>query len=331
MSLELTTTYLGLDLRSPLIASAGPLTRSLDSLLLLEAAGAGAVVLPSLFEEQLVAESEHVDALLDDVGAGFAESDGYFTDDVAFATGPRDYLDLIASAKAALSIPVIASLNGISPGGWTHYARLLQDAGADALELNEYQVAADPTRSAADVENDVLTVIEQVRASVDIPIAVKLGPYFSSLPHLARRIADAGAQGLVLFNRFYQPDLDLESLHATPHLVLSTSDELRLPLRWIGLLHGQVDCDLALSTGVHTPEDAIKAILVGADVVMMTSALLHHGIDHLATVEAGMRTWFDEHEYDSLDQARGSAAWSTGPDPTGFERANYLSVLTSIR
>ena len=331
MSVDLSTRYLGLSLRSPLVASAGPVTRSLDKLRLLEDAGAGAVVLPSLFEEQLVAESEHIDALLGGVGAGFAEGGDFFTDDVAFATGPSEYLELVTGAKSALSIPVIASLNGISPSGWTHYAAVLEEAGADALELNEYRVAADPTRSAAEVEDEVLAVVEQVRSSVSLPIAIKLGPYFSSLPHLARRIADAGAQGLVLFNRFYQPDLDLETLHATPHLVLSSSDELRLPLRWIGLLRGRVDCDLALSTGAHTSEDAVKAILVGADVVMMTSALLHHGPAHVAEVEAGMRAWFDERDYDSVEQARGSAAWATGPDPTAFERANYLSVLTSLR
>jgi dihydroorotate dehydrogenase (fumarate) len=331
MSIDLRTTYLGLPLRSPLVASAGPVTRSLDKLRLLEEAGIGAVVLPSLFEEQLVAESLHVDALLGDVGAGFAEADGFFGEEVAFATGPSEYLELLAGAKAALTVPVIASLNGITPSGWTHYASLLQEAGADAIEVNEYRVAADRSRSAAEVEAEVVAVVAAVRAAVTVPIAVKLGPYFSSLPHLADQLAAAGADGLVLFNRFYQPDLDLTTLHATPHLVLSSSEELRLPLRWIGLLRHQVRCDLALSTGVHTAEDAIKAILVGADVVMTTSALLHHGPQYAATLEAGLLEWFEENGYESVAQARGSAAWSTGPDPTAFERANYLSVLTSLR
>jgi dihydroorotate dehydrogenase (fumarate) len=329
MSVDLTVTYLGLQLHSPLVASAGPHTRSLDNLRRLEDAGIGAVVLPSLFEEQLIAESTNIDALVGDLGAGFAETSGFYSEDVAFATGPDEYLELLAGAKAALSVPVIASLNGISASGWTHYASLLQEAGADALELNEYRIAADPDRSAADVEAEVLDVIEQVRQAVSIPIAVKLGPYFTSLPHLVRRIEKSGASGLVLFNRFYQPDLDLESLRATPALVLSTSADLRLPLRWIGLLRHLTDLSLALSSGVHTAEDAIKSILVGADAVMMTSALLHHGAEHVATVQAGMQAWFDEHEYESVDQARGSAAWATGPDPTAFERANYLTVLTS--
>jgi dihydroorotate dehydrogenase (fumarate) len=329
MSVDLSSTYLGLRLRSPLVASAGPHTRTLDSLRSLEDAGVAAVVLPSLFEEQLVAESHAVDALVGGVGAGFAEMSGFFTDDVAFATGPAEYLELVAAAKAALGIPVIASLNGISAGGWAHYARELADAGADAIEVNEYRVAADPDRDAAAVEDEVVAVVEHVREAVEVPIAIKLAPYFSSLPNLAQRIVAAGAQGLVLFNRFYQPDLDLRTLAATPHLVLSTSDELRLPLRWVGLLRHRVRCDLALSTGVHTAEDALKALLVGADAVMMTSAVLENGPGRISEVEAGMRAWLDEHEYTSVAQALGSAAWATGPDPTGFERANYLSVLTS--
>jgi dihydroorotate dehydrogenase (fumarate) len=327
VSLDLATTYLGLQLRSPLVASAGPTTRTLDGLRRLEQAGVGAVVLPSLFEEQLEAEAHHVDDLLS--GPAFAEADAFFPEQSVFAADSDEHLALVIEAKATLSVPVIASLNGSSPGGWTHYATALAEAGADALELNVYRVAADPERSAAQVEDELLKVVSEVRAEVGLPLAVKLGPYFSSLPHLARSVAAAGADGLVLFNRFYQPDLDLETLHATPHLVLSTSDELRLPLRWIGLLRGRVDCDLALSTGVHTAEDAVKGLLVGADVVMMTSALLHHGPGHVAEVEAGLRAWFDEREYESVAQARGSAAWATGPDPTGFERANYLSVLAS--
>jgi dihydroorotate dehydrogenase (fumarate) len=329
VSLDLATTYLGLPLRSPLVASAGPTTRTLDGLRRLDEAGIGAVVLPSLFEEQLEAEAHHVDDLLS--GPAFAEADAFFPEQAVVAAASDEHLALVIEAKATLSVPVIASLNGSSPGGWTHYATALAEAGADALELNVYRVAADPERSAAQVEDELLEVVAQVRAEVGLPLAVKLGPYFSSLPHLARAVAAAGADGLVLFNRFYQPDLDLETLHATPHLVLSSSDELRLPLRWIGLLRGRVECDLALSTGVHTAEDAVKGLLVGADVVMMTSALLHHGPGHVAEVEAGLRAWFDEREYESVAQARGSAAWATGPDPTGFERANYVAVLASRR
>ena len=329
MSVDLRTTYLGLELRSPLIASSSPLTRRPASLAEIEAAGAGAVVLPSLFEEQIEAEARHVDLLLDHGSDIFGEASSFFPQQVVRATTVDDHLAMVRAAVESLSIPVVASLNGATPGGWTTYAGVLEATGVAALELNLYRVAADPDHSAADVEDALVEVVREVRAEVAVPLAVKLGPFFSSLPHLARRLVDAGADGLVLFNRFYQPDLDLETMRAVPHLVLSTSDDLRLALRWIGLLHGRVDASLALTGGAHTGVDAVKAVLVGADAVMTTAALLQHGPGHLDRMRRDLLLWLAEHGFSSVEQARGSAAWSTGPDPDGFERANYLDVLAA--
>jgi dihydroorotate dehydrogenase (fumarate) len=322
---DLSTRYLGLALRSPLVASASPLTGRLDTLRRLDDAGVGAVVLPSLFEEQLEHEELEIDRMLSTVSESFGEATGFFPELADYDTGPDRHLALVAAAKEALSVPVIASLNGTSGGGWLRYAGLLADAGADAIELNVYSVAADPTRSGAELE---AAVVELVTA-VDVPVAVKLSPYWSSVANLAVQLDRAGAAGLVLFNRFYQPDLDLETLHAVPHLVLSTSDELRLPLRWIGLLRGQVGGSLAATSGVHTWQDVAKVLLAGADVAMMASALLHDGPELVAGIEAGLRAWMVEAGYDSVEQLRGSAAAHTGPDPSGFERANYRAALAS--
>jgi dihydroorotate dehydrogenase (fumarate) len=320
---ELDTRYLGLDLPSPLVASASPLTGSLDGLRRLEDAGAGAVVLPSLFEEQLTLEADQVRRLLD-AGAD-SLSKALTLDD--YNAGPYGYLALIDKARAALQIPVIASLNGFTPGGWVEHATLLEEAGADALELNIYYVSSSPRVPGAEVEQRYLELVRSVRQSVGIPLAVKLSPYFSSVANLTRQLVLAGADGLVLFNRFYQPDLDLDSMEVTPRLVLSTSEELRLPLRWIAILHREVPASLAASTGVHTAADAVKVLMAGADVVMMTSALLRHGPEHLRAVEAGLRDWLEEHGMQTVGHLRGMRSQRSIRDPGAWERANYITML----
>lgn len=326
---ELASEYLGLALRSPLVASSSPLTGHLDDLRRLEDAGVGAVVLPSLFEEQIEHESLQVDRVLETGAEMFGEARTFFPELEDYDTGPDRYLDLVRRAREALEVPVIASLNGTSPGGWVEHARLLEEAGAHALELNLYLVAADPDLTAEGLEARYRELVRSVRASLRIPLAVKIGPFFTALAHTARELVAAGADGLVLFNRFYQPDLDLETLGVEPHLTLSTSEELRLPLRWIALLHGRLDASLAATTGIHTARDALKALLAGADVAMMTSALLAHGPGHLRRVERGMREWMAEREYESVRQLRGSVSQRSARDPTAFERANYMRTLHS--
>jgi len=311
------------------VASASPLTARLDHVRRLEAAGAGAIVLPSLFEEQITRDALDLDMTLESGAESFPEALSYFPEATEYVTVPDQYLDHLQAAKGASGVPVIASLNGSSRGGWVQWAHRLQEAGADALELNVYTVAADPGMSGRTVEDRVVELVESVREAVRIPLAVKLGPFYSSMPEMARRVVEAGADGLVLFNRFYQPDFDLETLEVVPRLVLSSSDELRLPLRWIAILHGQVECSLAATTGVHTAEDAVKVILAGANVAMLTSALLLHGPEHLATVETDLVRWMSEHEYESVEQLRGSMSQRAVPDPEAFERANYLRMLTS--
>lgn len=324
------TTYLGLTLDHPVVASASPLTAGIDTLLQLEEAGAAAVVLPSLFEEQIDHETMAVHHGLEWGAEQFAEaSGGYLPELDRYNTGPDHYLDTLTAAKRRLGIPVIASLNGTSPGGWTHYAAMLADAGADALELNVYLVAADVDATSVEIEDQYLSLVERVRATVDLPLAVKVGPYFSAPANMARRLVDAGADGLVLFNRFYQPDLDLDEMAVVPDLVLSTPAEMRLVLRWMALLHGRIHASLGATTGVHQWSDVVKLVLAGADVTMMASALLRHGPDHLAQVVSGMTAWFTERGYDSLDQARGSLSQEAAPDPSAFERANYMKTLTS--
>ena len=322
---DLRTRYLGLDLRTPLVASASPLTGSLDGLRRLEAAGAAAVVLPSLFEEQLTLEAQQVGRLLE--GGADSVSAALALDD--YNAGPSGYLALVEQAKATLQIPVIASLNGVAPGAWVTHASLLEEAGADALELNIYYVSSRPGLSGGEVEGNYLELVRAVRQTIGIPLAVKLSPYFSSVANLTRQLVEAGANGLVLFNRFYQPDLDLETLEVTPQLVLSTSEELRLPLRWIAILHKQVPASLAASTGVHTAADVVKVLLAGADVAMMTSALLRHGPEHLAAVEAGLRDWLEEQCMESVGHARGMCSQRSVRDPAAWERANYITMLAS--
>jgi dihydroorotate dehydrogenase (fumarate) len=327
---DMATQYLGLDLSNPIVASASPLTGSADTLIQLQEAGVAAVVLPSLFEEQIEHEAMALHAGIefgaDQVSEVFG---GYFPELDTYNIGPQRYLDNLRTAKAELDIPVIASLNGTSVGGWTHFAEVLQGEGADALELNVYLVAADVDVSGAEVEDRYLQLVSSVREAVSVPLAVKVGPYFSSPGHMARRLVDAGADGLVLFNRFYQPDFDLESLATTPNLVLSTPAEMRLVLRWMAILHGRIDASLAATTGVYDADAVVKLVLAGADVAMMTSALLHHGVGHVATVLDGVRRWFSEREYVSLDQARGSLSQLSSPDPSAFERANYMQALVS--
>jgi dihydroorotate dehydrogenase (fumarate) len=326
---DLSTRWLGLALRSPLVPSSSPLTGDLDGLRRLEDAGAAAVVLPSLFEEEIVHESLQVDRLLRSGAESFAEALSYFPELDDYDLGPDRFLELVSRAKRALSIPVIASLNGTSKGGWTEHARLFQEAGADALELNVHQVAADPAVGAAELEARLRELVAAVRGAVRIPLAVKLGPFFTALANLARELAGAGADGLVLFNRFYQPDLDLETLTVRPRLVLSRPEELGLPLRWIGILRGRVRACLAASGGVHSAEDVLKALLAGADVTMMASALLRHGPEHLRKVEAGLAAWLEAREYESVAQLTGSVSQRAAADPGAFERANYLKTLRS--
>jgi dihydroorotate dehydrogenase (fumarate) len=316
---DLRTRYLGLELPSPMVASSSPLTGSLDGLRRLEAAGAGAVVLPSLFEEDLTPEDRE----------GSARPGGDPADQAGYGAGPGAYLALVEQAKEALSIPVIASLNGVSRGGWVGYASRLEEAGADALELNVYYVSSRPGLSGSDVEWHYLDVVRAVRRATGIPLAVKLSPYFSSMANMAGQLVEAGANGLVLFNRFYQPDLDIEAMEVQPALELSTSTELRLPLRWIAILHRRHRVSLAASTGVHTTEDVLKVLLAGAEVAMMTSALLRNGPDHLRPLEVGLRDWMDRHGYDTVDQLRGRLSQRSIPNPATFERANYIKTLAS--
>ena len=329
MSADIATTYLGLDLRSPLMVSSCPLTGHLDGLRALEDAGAAGVVLPSLFEEQLAAEALEVDGMLSTGADVFGEATSYFPELADYRVGPDQYLELVHRAKACLEIPVIGSLNGTTPGGWLEHARLIQEAGADALELNVYHVAADPTLTAAAIEDRLLDLVRAVRGTVEIPVAVKVGPYFTAFAHTATQLVASGAEGLVLFNRFYQPDLDLETLEVTPHLVLSRSEEMRLPLRWIGILYGRVDASLAATTGVHTAADVLKLLLAGADVAMMASVLLEQGPPHLSRTERDLREWIEERGYDSVRQLRGSVSHASAADPAAFERANYMKTLQS--
>ena len=341
---DISTNYMGLKLSSPLVPSASPLSRNIDNIRRMEEFGAGAVVLYSLFEEQINAESHALDEFLTTGTETSPEALDYFPDATAYRLSPEGYLEHIRKAKAAVSIPIIASLNGVSTGGpsvvskqpreWIKYARLMQEAGADALELNLYYVPTDPDLRSDDIENMYADLLVEVRDTVTIPIAMKLSPYFSSLPNVARRLAACGANGLVLFNRFYQPDIDLETLDIVPHLNLSMPEEhqaLHVPLRWIALLYGRVPVDLALTTGVHTAEDALKGVLAGAKVVMMTSALLIHGISRLNEIRGRMLRWMDAHEYESITQMCGSCSQKAVPFPAAFERAAYIKSVGTGR
>ncbi len=329
--MELKTTYLGLKLKNPLVPSASPLSRNVDSMKRLEDGGAAAVVMYSLFEEQIVHEAEELEHYLAYGSHSHAEAIDYFPRPEEYNLGPDQYVELLHSAKQSLGIPVIGSLNGISTGGWLDYAKKLEQAGADALELNIYYIPTDPVLTSQEVEERYVNVLLAVKRVVRIPVAVKLSPYFSSFANVATRLDKAGANGLVLFNRFYQPDFDLEALEVTPNVMLSTSDAIRLPLRWIAILHGMVKTSLAGTSGVHSAEDVIKMIMAGADVTMMCSALLKHGPKHLATVLEGVNRWMVEHEYLSIEQMKGSMSQASVADPAAFERANYMKALNRFR
>ena len=329
--MDLTTTYLGLKLKNPLVLAASPLSSDIAKIKRLAELGASAVVMYSLFEEQINHEIEEVDHFLSYGTESFAESLTYFPEPEEFKNlHAEDYLNHISKLKQAVDIPVIGSLNGVSTGGWMDYARKIEQAGADALELNTYYVATDIALTAEKVENLYLENLKAVKEAVKIPVAMKLGPYFSAFANIASRLDTAGADGLVLFNRFYQPDIDLDTLEVVPNLNLSSSTELRLPLRWIAILHGKVKASLAATTGIHTAEDVIKMLLVGADVTMLASALLKRGIGHIHEILDGVKTWMEEHDYDSVSTMKGSMSSKSIADSAAFERANYIKTLQSF-
>lgn len=329
--MDLTTTYMGMTLKNPLVASASPLSESLDNIYRLEEAGAAAIVMYSLFEEQINWQSQSLDHYLSYGVDSFAEALKYFPDMEHYHVGPERYLNLINRAKMTVDIPIIGSLNGVSTGGWIEYAKRIQEAGADGLELNIYYIPTDIGMPGAEVEQMYLDVVQDVKNSVTIPVAVKLSPYFSATANIAYQLAQTGADALVLFNRFYQPDFDLENLEVTPHLVLSSSHELRLPLRWVAILYGKVPVDFAITSGVHTHYDVLKGLMAGAKVTMLASELLQHGIDRLTEILQNMTNWMEEHEYESVAQMQGSMSHLRVAEPAAFERANYMKVLHSWR
>lgn len=329
--MNLTTRYLGMDLRSPLVVSASPLSEEIDNIKRMQDAGAAAVVLYSLFEEQLAQEQHALHHHLTHGTESYAEALSYFPEPDFFHVGPAGYLEHIRKAKEAVDIPIIASLNGSSLDGWTDFAFQIEQAGADALELNVYRIPTDTTLTGTEVEADVVRIVKAVKAVVNIPVAVKLSPYYSNMANVARQLDDAGANGLVLFNRFYQPDIDIETLEVKPNVLLSTPQALRLPLRWIAILYGRIKADLAATSGIHQAEDALKVLMTGASVTMMASALMKHGIEHLSTVETNLLRWMEEHEYDSVKQMQGSMSqMKMGGNATAFERAQYMQAVSTL-
>ncbi len=328
-TIDLSTTYLGLKLKNPLVASSSPMCEDVGNVRRIEDAGASAVILHSLFEEQIEVDNDELDRFLTESSETSAEATSHFPEMTSRTTGPENYLKHIVKCKQAVHIPVIASLNGTSAGGWISYAKQMEQAGADALELNIYNIAVDPNRTGEQVEQQYVDLVRAVKAEVKIPVAVKLGPYFSSMANMARKLDAAGADGLVLFNRFYQPDYNLETLEVVPNLILSNSHELFLRLHWIAVIYGTVKADLALTGGVHTAADIVKSMMAGAKIAMMTSALLKRGISYLDTLSTELLIWMGEHEYDSIKQMQGSMSRNAVPQPRAFERANYLKVLSS--
>ena len=326
---DLSTTYLGLSLKNPLVVSASPLSEDVGNIRRMEDAGAAAVVLHSLFEEQISLESHELDRYLSYGTESFAESLTYFPEMRTYNLGPEGYLEHVRRAKAAVKIPIIGSLNGVSTGGWIKYARKIQEAGADALELNLYFIPTDPKMTGAQVEQMYVDLVRDVKASVGIPVAVKLNHFFSAMANMAQCLDESGADALVLFNRFYQPDFDLENLEVVHSLTLSSSYEVLLRLHWVAILYGHIRADLAITGGIHTAQDVLKAMMAGARVAMMTSALLKHGIDHLARVRADLVAWMEEHEYTSIRQMQGSMSYRSVAEPAAFERGNYMKVLSS--
>jgi dihydroorotate dehydrogenase (fumarate) len=326
--INLKTTYLGLKLKSPLVASASPLSENVSNFCRLEDAGASAVVMFSLFEEQIRREQELTSHFMELGTHSSPESLTYFPEPDQYHSGTESYLELIRQAKSRVNIPIIASINGSSIGGWTKFAHQMQEAGADAIELNIYHIPSDVHMTGQTVEDNYCEIVRSVKGAVDIPVGVKLSPYFSNMANMAVRLADAGADGLVLFNRFYQPDIDLEELTVKPNVLLSTPQALRLPLRWIAMLYGRVQVDLAGTSGIHTGEDVIKMMMVGANVTMIASALLKNGIDYLTKMQDDMLLWMETHEYQSIQQMRGSMSQLNTDDPSSYERAQYMRALT---
>ena len=329
--MNLTTNYLGMVLKNPIVASSSPLSHTVDSIRRLEDASAAAVVMYSLFEEQVGFDSYYIDYHLTQGIDSYAEAISYFPDMQSYNVGPDEYLNLIRRAKEAVDIPIVGSLNGTSVGGWTDYATLIEDAGADALELNIYYLPANTDITGIEVESLYLDILSAVREAVNIPVAVKLSPFFSSIANMASRLSDHGADGLVLFNRFYQPDFDLENLEVAPRLVLSNSDDLRLPLRWVAILYGRLSTDLAITSGIHTSQDVIKGLMAGAKVTMMASELLQKGIPRIGQVLNELVNWLNEHEYESVMQMIGAMSQKHCAEPAAFERANYMKMLQSYR
>jgi dihydroorotate dehydrogenase (fumarate) len=327
--MKLTTTYLGFKLRTPLVPSASPLSENLDNIKKMEDAGASAVVFHSLFEEQLRPRNHSMRRRSGNGGEFSSDALGDFSDEPDFKVDPDAYVNHIANAKEAVRIPIIASLNGSTFGGWQRYARLIEQAGADALELNIYNVPTDPNRTADDIETEYLSIVASVKRLLKIPVAVKLSPFFTNFSRFARRLDEQGADALVLFNRFYQPDIELETLEVSPNVLLSTPMTMRLPMRWIALLHGRIGANLAATSGIHHGVDALKMIMAGADVTMLCSALLRNGIEHIRVLEYEMREWLEEHEYESIEQIKGIVSQKNCPDPTAFERAQYARALAN--
>ena len=329
--MDLSTQYMGLTLKNPVVASSSPLSRSIDSIRRLEDAGAAAVVMYSLFEEQISLESYYMDYYLSHSIDSYSEAQSYFPEMQHYNVGPDEYLNLIRGAKEAVDIPIIGSLNGISNGGWTRYASLIEEAGADALELNVYFIPTSTELTGAEVEGNYIDILSEVKSAVSIPLAMKLSPYFSSTPSMVRRLAEEGADALVLFNRFYQPDFDLETLEVVPRLVLSNSHELRLPLTWVAILYGRVAVNFAITSGVHTFEDVLKALMAGANATMMASELLQNGIGRIGQVLCEVKRWMEEHEYASVTQMIGCMSQKHVAEPAAFERANYMKMLDAYR
>jgi dihydroorotate dehydrogenase (fumarate) len=330
--MDLSTEYLGLKLRTPIVPSASPLSEDVSTIKRLEDAGASAVVLFSLFEEELLRDQLSIDTSLAMTENVSAEAiTGFAGLEAEFRLGPEGYLNHIRKAKEAVGIPIIASLNGRSVGGWTNYAKQIQQAGADAIELNIYNIPTDTAVSGATIEQTYLDILKAVKAAVSIPVAVKLSPFFSNMASVAKKLDDGGANSLVLFNRFYQPDIDLEELEVKPNLLLSTPQAMRLPLTWVGILYGRIKADLAATGGIHTAQDALKMLMAGSRVTMMCSALLQNGINHLSTVEKGMVLWMEEHEYESVKQMQGSISQLKAADPSAFERAQYIKTIKGFK
>ena len=329
--IDLTATYLGLTLKNPLVVSPSPLCQEVDRIRAMEDAGAAAVVLHSLFEEQIALNASDLDRTLAAQADGYAEAVSYLPDLHTYKLGPEEYLEHVRSAKAALSIPVIASLNGVSRGGWMNYAKKIQAAGADALELNIYYIPTDPEMSGAAVEEMYLDAVRAVKSATTIPVAVKVAPYFSNMAYMGRALDEAGADALVLFNRFYQPDLDIEKLEVVPEIQLSSPVAMRLALRWVAILHGRVKADLAGTNGIHSHEDVVKMLMAGATVTQMAAALYKHGIGHIKTVLEGLDNWMLIHEYESVTQMRGCLSHKNSPSPAAFERANYMKAVIGFQ